>query len=94
MSGDWLTMNNVIDFPGKKKAQDYNPGIKSTEIVCPCTSNTFTFFCLQSTGQFYLKCVSCNQTYDVTGMLAEMMHKEKAVSGENACTFISQGAAD
>jgi uncharacterized protein YbaR (Trm112 family) len=73
-------MSNVIDFCGKKKTQEKsNQIIKTTEIVCPCTNNIFTFSCRQSTGQIYLmlQCNSCNQSYDVTQMLAEMLDQAK-----------------
>jgi uncharacterized protein YbaR (Trm112 family) len=73
-------MNNVIDFCGKKKTQEKsNQTIKTTEIVCPCTNNIFTFSCRQNTGQNYLmlQCNSCNQSYDVTEMLAEMLNQAK-----------------
>lgn len=73
-------MSNVVDFCGKKKIQEkHNQIVKATEIVCPCTNNTFAFSCSQSAGQNYvlLQCISCNQSFDVTEMLAEMLNQNK-----------------
>ncbi len=72
-------MTNVIDFNRIKRAQEKsNQVVKATEIICPCTNNAFTFSYRQSSGQMYLllQCVSCNHSYDVTEMLADMLNNE------------------
>jgi len=76
-------MSNLIDFRSKKKNQDQSKHItKATQIICPCTNNIFTFSCSQNTGQmhFLLQCSKCNQAYDVTEVLVEMLGKDKKQS--------------
>lgn len=71
-------MHNVIDFCGKVQEKS-SQIVKAAEIICPCTNNTFTFSCRQSRGEncLMLQCVRCNQSFDVTIMLAEILDQNR-----------------
>lgn len=67
-------MNNVIDFSSRKKSHDKNTK-KITEIICPCSSNSFSFSWVKSAEsiRLMLQCNICQQSYDITDMLSEVL---------------------
>ena len=73
-------MNNVINFNSKNKnPHEINQIIKAAVLICPCRNNTFTLSFNQRPEQIkcVLQCTTCNQAFDATQLLTEMLDKDK-----------------